>query len=198
MRYTLESVHSYEEEIKKSRFIALAGPADSPEQALDFIASHSVASATHNCWAYRMGDIYRFNDAGEPGSTAGRPMLQAIDGQQCDRVAVLVIRWFGGIKLGSGGLIRAYGGVAAQCLRLAPKKPIVERTTLASHCPFTDMALVQSKFAAFDVAVIDEAFDAEGVAWQLALPSEHADAFSRLFTDLTRGKGHIGPENSEL
>ncbi|WP_397473131.1 IMPACT family protein [Pusillimonas sp.] len=195
MLYTLESLHTYEEEIKKSRFIALAGPADSPEQALDFIASHSVASATHNCWAYRMGDTYRFNDAGEPGGTAGRPMLQAIDGQQCDRVVVLVVRWFGGVKLGAGGLMRAYGGVAAQCLRLAPKKPIVQRTMLACHCPFTDMALVQSKFATFDVGVVDEAFDAEGVAWRLALPSDQAEAFSRLFIDLTRGKGHVRIEN---
>src|SRR5690606_6972475 len=125
-----------------SRFLALAGPAGSAGQALDFIASHSIASATHNCWAYRIGDLYRFNDDGEPGGTAGRPMLQAIEGQQCDRVVVLVIRWFGGIKLGSGGLVRAYGGVAAQCLRLAGKTPLVPRTRLSCRCPFADMALV--------------------------------------------------------
>ena len=195
MLYTLESLHTYEEEIKKSRFIALAGPADSPEQALDFVATHSVASATHNCWAYRTGDSYRFNDDGEPAGTAGRPMLQAIDGQQCDRVVVLVIRWFGGAKLGSGGLMRAYGGVTAQCLRLAPKCPIVERTILACHCPFSDMALIRSKFATFEVVVLDEVFDAEGVAWQLELPTGQASAFSQLFVDLTRGKGDISAKD---
>src|SRR3546814_12008083 len=70
---------------------------------------------------FRSGSQYRFNDDGEPGGTAVRPILQAIEGQSCDRVAVLVLRWFGGIKLGPGGLIRAYGGAAAQCLRLADK-----------------------------------------------------------------------------
>lgn len=191
MVYTLESLHTYEEEIKKSRFLALAGPAQSPESALDFIGTHSVASATHNCWAYRIGDAYRFNDDGEPGGTAGRPMLQAIEGQQCDQVVVLVVRWFGGIKLGSGGLVRAYGGVAAQCLRLAPKIPIVNRSILECHCPFADMALIRSKFSAYDVEVAAEAFDAQGVAWRLALPVEQTEAFSRLFIDLTRGQGRI-------
>ena len=92
MLYTLESLYSYEEEIKKSRFLALAGPVESPESALDFVAKHSVASATHNCWAYRIGDTYRFNDDGEPGGTAGRPILQAIESQQCDQIVVLIIR----------------------------------------------------------------------------------------------------------
>jgi len=189
MLYTLDGLHTHEEEIKKSRFLAMAGPAASADEALDFIATHSVASATHNCWAYRVGGAYRFNDDGEPGGTAGRPILQAIDGRQCDRVAVLVIRWFGGIKLGSGGLVRAYGGAAAQCLRLASKTPIVPRTVLVCRCPFGDMALVQSRFPAFDAAVAGEAFDAEGVSWRLALPSEQADAFMALFVDLTRGRG---------
>lgn len=191
MLYTLESPHTYEEEIKKSRFIAVAGPADSPAQAMDFIALHSVPSATHNCWAYRIGDAYRFSDDAEPAGTAGRPMLQAIDGQQCDRVVVLVTRWFGGIKLGSGGLMRAYGGTAAQCLRLAAKAPIVPKTTLACRCPFGDMALVQSRFAAFDAVSVDEAFDAQGVAWKLSLPTDQAEAFMTLFIDLTRGRGDI-------
>lgn len=191
MLYKLDGPHTYEEEVKKSRFIAMAGPVASPEQAMDFIAAHSVPSATHNCWAYRVGDAYRFNDDGEPGGTAGRPILQAIEGQQCDQVVVLVIRWFGGIKLGSGGLVRAYGGVAAQCLRLAAKTPIVPQTLLFCRCAFGDMALVQSRFGAFDAAVVEEAFDAEGVAWRLAMPSEQADAFIEAFTNLTRGQGEI-------
>src|SRR5690606_41573561 len=111
MTYTLSGTAQYEENIKKSRFLALAAPVASALEAMAFFANHHVADATHNCWAYRIGQEYRFNDDGEPGGTAGRPILQAIEGQQCDRVAVLVIRWFGGIKLGSGGLVRAYGGV---------------------------------------------------------------------------------------
>ena len=77
-------------------------------------------TATHNCWAYRIGSEYRFSDDGEPAGTAGRPILAAIDGQGCDQVVVVVTRWYGGIKLGAGGLVRAYGGCAAECLRAAP------------------------------------------------------------------------------
>src|SRR3546814_760547 len=145
MPSTLSSLATYQEDIKKSRFIALADKVDSPAQALDFFAAHSVADATHNRWAYRIGDEYRFNDDGEPGGTAGRPMLQAIDGQQCDRVAVLVVRWFGGVKLGPGGLIRAYGGVAAQCLRLAQKVELVDEAQVECRCSFADMAIVESR-----------------------------------------------------
>ena len=189
MLYTLDGLHTHEDEVKKSRFLAMAGPATSADAAMEFIAAHSVAAATHNCWAYRVGDAYRFNDDGEPGGTAGRPILQAIDGQQCDQVVVLVVRWFGGIKLGSGGLVRAYGGAAAQCLRLAPKTPIVPRTVLTCRCPFGDMALLQSKFAAFNADVVDESFDAEGVNWRLAVPSAQAAEFVALCVDLTRGRG---------
>lgn len=191
MLYRLDELNRYEEDIRKSRFIAMAGPVDTPDQALSFIATHGVPTATHNCWAYRIGDVYRFNDDGEPGGTAGRPILQAIEGQQCDQVVVLVIRWFGGIKLGPGGLIRAYGGVAAQSLRLAAKTPIVPRAALLCRCPFGDMALVQSRLAAFDATVAEEAFDASGVAWQLLLPVQNADAFMELFINLTRGQGEI-------
>lgn len=195
MLYRLNELNTYEEDIKKSRFIAMAGPVDTPEQALNFIALHSVPTATHNCWAYRTGEAYRFNDDGEPGGTAGRPILQAIEGQQCDHVVVLLIRWFGGIKLGPGGLIRAYGGVAAQSLRLAAKTPIVPRTTLLCRCPFGDMALVQSRLAAYEANIAHEAFDAHGVAWQLLLPVQNADSFMELFINLTRGQGEISIED---
>src|SRR5690625_735670 len=92
MTYVLVGENTYEEEIKKSRFIAIARPADTVAQAMAFIEERSVPDARHNCWAYKIGDNYRFSDDGEPGGTAGRPILQAIEGQECDFVAVLVIR----------------------------------------------------------------------------------------------------------
>ncbi len=95
MTHTLTAPCSYQEDIKKSRFAAYAGPVATVEEAMRFFAEHSDPEATHNCWAYRIGQEYRFNDDGEPGGTAGRPILQAIEGQDMDRVAVLVVRWFG-------------------------------------------------------------------------------------------------------
>lgn len=189
MPLILTGLASYEEDIRKSRFLALAGPVDSPAQALRFVAEHSVPDATHNCWAYRVGPEYRFHDDGEPGGTAGRPILQAIEGQDCDRVAVLVIRWFGGTKLGAGGLVRAYGGVAAQALRLAAKQPWVDESELELRCAFADVSLVRSRFAAFDARLQQEAFDAQGVVWRVAVPRSHCQDFIETFVNLTRGQG---------
>src|SRR5689334_14462556 len=114
---TLERSTSLEQIIKKSRFVATAAPVANEHAAKDFIAAHSDPGANHNCWAWRVGQNYRCSDDGEPSGTAGKPILQAMDRLSLDNVAVVVTRWFGGILLGSGGLIRAYGGTAAACLR---------------------------------------------------------------------------------
>lgn len=187
--YTLKGQAVCEETVRKSRFLAMANTVQSPEQALAFIEEHSVPDATHNCWAYQIGDEYRFSDDGEPGGTAGRPILQAIQGQQCDHVAVLVVRWFGGTKLGTGGLIRAYGGCAAQCLRLADKLELVDEVSVNCYCPFADLALVQSRFPDHQIRVINENFGAEGVNWVLSLPTHLYTEFENQFTNLTRGQG---------
>ena len=109
---TLAAPASHALEIKHSRFLAQACPINSAAEALAFFDAVSTPDATHNCWAYRYGNEYRSSDDGEPAGTAGRPILAAIDGQGYDRVAVVVTRWYGGIKLGAGGLVRAYGGTA--------------------------------------------------------------------------------------
>ncbi|KAA8530770.1 hypothetical protein F0562_005462 [Nyssa sinensis] len=117
---TIKERVTFEREIKKSRFIAIAGPISDERSAHSFLSEVRDPRATHNCWAYKVGDQYRSNDDGEPSSTAGKPILSAIVSSGIDRVMVVVIRYFGGIKLGSGGLVRAYGGVAAECLKNAP------------------------------------------------------------------------------
>lgn len=189
--FTLNAVSTHLEEIKKSRFEAVAAPATSVEQALKHIEAHSDPTATHNCWAWRVGDDYRFNDAGEPAGTAGRPILQAIDGQQCDQVVVLVKRWFGGVKLGTGGLVRAYGGVAAQCLRLAKKTALVDKVSLELHCPFPAISRMQACFSDFSVELDAEEFDENGVLWRIQLPQKSQKEFSQFFADVTRGQGLV-------
>lgn len=193
MPYALTGLASYQEVIRKSRYVVLAGAVQSPAEALQFFDAHRIADATHNCWAYRIGSEYRFNDDGEPGGTAGRPILQAIEGQRCDHVAVLVVRWFGGIKLGPGGLIRAYGGTAAQCLRQADKTEMIDEVMVACRCRYTDMALVQSRFAAYRTRIVGEAFDGNGVLWQLAVARTQEKSLSELFANLTGGHGEWLP-----
>jgi putative IMPACT (imprinted ancient) family translation regulator len=113
MTDTLAAPATHLLEVRHSRFLAHAAPVESPTQAMDFVARVADADATHNCWAWRLGQDYRSSDDGEPAGTAGRPILAAIDGQGYDRIAVVVACLFWGIKLGGVGLVRAYGGAAA-------------------------------------------------------------------------------------
>jgi putative IMPACT (imprinted ancient) family translation regulator len=188
MASTLATPNEYRETVKKSVFLAHAAPVANAEEAMDFIARHSDAGATHNCWAYRVGNAYRFNDDGEPGGSAGRPILQAIDGQDCDRVAVLVIRWFGGIKLGTGGLVRAYGGSAASCLRLARRVAIIDTVTAYCTCGFGDLQWIKSRAAHAGAAVTAEIFDPVGVTLALAVPRAALEGLAQAVANATRGQ----------
>jgi uncharacterized YigZ family protein len=178
----------HQEEIRKSRFLAIAAPVASAEQAMSFLREVAEPTATHNCWAYRIGQAYRFNDDGEPGGTAGRPILQAIDGQQMDRVVVVVARWYGGIKLGAGGLVRAYGGTAAECLRRAERVPLVATARLQLHCDFTELALLKVRLKELQAEVEHEAFDTDGVELQLCLPDNQVAEAQRRISDISRGR----------
>ncbi|HEY1589691.1 MAG TPA: YigZ family protein [Rhodanobacter sp.] len=186
--HTLTGPCRHQEEIRKSRFLALAAPIESTGQALAFLREVGDPTATHNCWAYRIGRDYRFNDDGEPGGTAGRPILQAIEGQAMDRVMVVVTRWYGGTKLGAGGLVRAYGGTAAECLRRAERVPIVAMARLGLHCEFAGLALLKARLKDWQAEVESETFVADGVELELRLPeSRVAEAQARI-VDLNRGR----------
>ncbi|WP_069862894.1 IMPACT family protein [Pseudomonas citronellolis] len=188
MSFTLAGPASYAEEIRKSRFSCLAAPIASEAEAQAFLAAHRDASAGHNCWAWKLGAQYRFSDDGEPGGTAGRPMLAAIEGQAMDRVVVLVSRWFGGIKLGTGGLARAYGGCAAKCLQDAARVELVPSTRLAFACGFAEHALLKARILALGAGIEDEAYGAEGVDIRLSLPDAKVEELQRLLGDLSRGR----------
>lgn len=188
MPSTLLETCEYREEIRKSRFITLAAPIDTPADAQAFLEQHSDLAATHNCWAWKIGAQYRSSDDGEPGGTAGRPILAAIEAQDCDQVVVLVIRWYGGIQLGTGGLARAYGGGANKCLQQAPKRLLISRTELKCSCSFSELALLKLRIAEADGVILDEAFTANGVDVQLALSAEHIDNVQRQLADLSRGR----------
>ncbi|XP_034689921.1 IMPACT family member YvyE isoform X2 [Vitis riparia] len=117
---TIRETVTFKQEIKKSKFIAIAGHIPDQQYANSFLSQVKDPKATHNCWAYKVGDQYRSTDDGEPSGTAGKPIQAAIEASGLDRVMVVVIRHFGGIELGTGGLVRAYGRTAAECLKNAP------------------------------------------------------------------------------
>ena len=191
--YTLDHTETFEQDIRKSRFLAIACPVESETEAKARLAEVWNASASHNCWAWRIGQAYRFSDDGEPSGTAGKPILQAIDGQALDRTLVVVTRWFGGILLGSGGLMRAYGGTAAACLRAASKTEHVERAALSVSLGFSDLALVKARLSAFAGLVMDdETFHESGARLSFRIPAEKAEEIGRLIVDLTSGRAEIG------
>lgn len=193
--FTLTRLHSYDQEIKKSRFHAQAFPLTREGEIRSLLDAHADADANHNCWAWRLGRAYRFHDDGEPSGTAGKPILQAIDGQALDGVLVIVTRWFGGILLGSGGLMRAYGGTAAQCLRDAPKTEIILRTERSMHVGFSDLALVKARLAGIDNLLIrSETFTETGAEITLAIPDGCVDAALTMIKDITAGRTTVGNE----
>lgn len=188
MSDTLATPASLEVEVKHSRFIAHAAPAATPEAALAFLHAVADAAATHNCWAYRIGAEYRSSDDSEPAGTAGRPILAAIEGQGYDQVMVVVTRWFGGIKLGAGGLVRAYGGAAAECLRRGERRALVEMRELRLHCGFHDLGSVHQAMTAHAAEKQAEDFDSHGAWLRLRLPADGVDALKIRLRDATRDR----------
>ena len=190
--FKLEQTTSAELIVKKSRFLAVAIPVVDEAEAKTAVALHSHGDANHNCWAWRVGQVYRFSDDGEPGGTAGKPILAAIDGQSVDQVAVIVTRWFGGVLLGTGGLIRAYGGAAAAALRNGSLIPFVATVAATIELDFTDLARVKARLSAMNgVHIADERFESFGAVMTVHLPEADFEPVSRLVADLTSGRTRL-------
>lgn len=188
--FRLNKEASFEEIIKKSRFIAIAKPVANAQEAMEFFQTNHHSDANHNCWAYKIGpQEYRFNDDGEPGGTAGKPILQAIESKELLNTAVLVIRYFGGIKLGTGGLIRAYGGAAAKCLQEAPRSEIIPSTEVFCKALYQDIDLIKAKLIIDGIKIEEETFTNTGVDWKLDIPDTVLEQAAADYINLTRGHG---------
>lgn len=138
MAYTLQAPASHEIVIKKSRFIACVQPVDSRAQAQAIVQAlrDENPGAAHVCWALLAGGQSAANDDGEPGGTAGRPMLDVLRHQELEGVLATVVRYFGGIKLGAGGLVRAYTDAVAQALLGASKVARERQQTWTCQVPY--------------------------------------------------------------
>lgn len=190
--FQLEQSAVFEQVIKKSRFLAIALPVTSEEEAKAVIAAHGNIDANHNCWAWRIGATYRFSDDGEPSGTAGKPILAAMDGQSLDKAVVIVTRWFGGILLGGGGLVRAYGGTAATCIRTAVLVEVKPSIQGIVRLEFSDLALVKARLQSLgDLKITEERFNETGADIVVRLPEAEMEAALRLVSDLTAGRATL-------
>jgi uncharacterized YigZ family protein len=182
--------------IKKSRFIGYAMPVQDEAEALSFIESIQKKhwDATHNCYAYVIGahdEVQKSNDDGEPSGTAGKPILEVIKKEQLKNVAVVVTRYFGGIMLGAGGLIRAYSQTAAAGLHAAG---IIRRALYQSMyvtIDYTWHGKLENAIALQPAWVLADATFTDRVTLQVHIPLEDQERFAQTITNLTHGQAVI-------
>jgi uncharacterized YigZ family protein len=190
MSFTLaQPVHS-ELVIKKSRFIGCVQPVADRAAALAVVASLRAEhpAAAHVCWALMAGGQSAANDDGEPGGTAGRPMLEVLRHQQIEGSLATVVRYFGGVKLGAGGLVRAYTDAIAQALLGATLVPLVRQRSLRCAVPYALEGLVRRELAATTGAVLDAVQHDSDVQFTFTLPEPEADAFIARLDDAAQGR----------
>lgn len=174
---------------KKSRFIGRAWLVETEEEALEKIQQMKKQhyDATHNCWAYIIRDgAMRFSDDGEPGGTAGNPMMQVLQREQIYNVVCVVTRYFGGILLGAGGLVRAYTKGAKIAIDAAGKSMKRVWSVLYLPCPYSFYDRVKLEIAAFEGVIRDTQFAAE-VEMEILIAEGKTKAFLEKLTDMTAG-----------
>ena len=180
---------------KKSRFIATVRPVKSEAEAAAFIEEmrKKYWNASHNCTAFCVGrnnELTRCSDDGEPGGTAGRPMLDVLLGEGIHNVCVVVTRYFGGTLLGTGGLVRAYSGAVKEGLKnsiILDKRPGREA---AVTCDYNGLGKLQYIAGQMKLPVLDIQYT-DIVAARLMLPEADVDAFVKKVTEATNGKAAI-------
>jgi len=189
MSFTLaQPVHS-ELIIKKSRFIGCVQPVADRAAALAVVASLRAEhpAAAHVCWALMAGGQSAANDDGEPGGTAGRPMLEVLRHQQVEGALATVVRYFGGVKLGAGGLVRAYTDAVAQALLGATLVPLLRQRSLRCIVPYALEGLVRRELASAG-AVLESVQHGDDVRFVFTLPEPDADAFIARLGDAAQGR----------
>ncbi|NOY24858.1 MAG: YigZ family protein [Oligoflexia bacterium] len=185
--------------VKGSRFIGLAAPVSTEEQAASLLdeARQRWPDTTHHCWAWRLVDERaRSSDAGEPGGSAGRPILAMIDGHRLHGVAVVVTRWFGGTKLGIGGLIRAYGGCAGQTLDRGQIVARVPTTDLWVEHEYPDTGAVQAVLGSKGIAPRDTSWGVR-VRMRLCVPTDQTQDLVDALRNATSGRIQLGDAVSD-
>lgn len=189
MPYTLPAPIHSELIIKKSRFLGCVESVPDRSAALARVAQLRAQhpSATHVCWALMAGGHSAANDDGEPGGTAGRPMLEVLRHQDLDGVLATVVRYYGGTPLGAGGLVRAYTDSVAQALLKAEKTPVVRQQTLRCLLPYALEGWLRRELDAHSASMLDVAHGA-GVSATLRVPEAQACALVRRINDAGQGQ----------
>ena len=200
-RYPIPAATSRTEEtILRSRFIATVAHADTVEGARALVSevSEEFKGANHNCWAYVIGppgDTSRvgMSDAGEPHGTAGRPMLDVLLGSGVGDIVAVVTRYFGGTKLGKGGLVRAYSGGVKAALEGLELRELVQTITVRVTIAYADVKSFKHSLPRFEGEVTEESYGTD-VVMVVVLPEEHERSFTEALAGATKGKAIVERE----
>lgn len=180
---------------KKSRFIGQIEPVNSEEEAYAFVEKIKKKhyDARHNCFAFSIGEkmpLLRFSDDGEPQGTAGKPILEVINGSGIHNICIVVTRYFGGTLLGTGGLVRAYGGAVKEGLA---NSVVIEKTygtLLEIRTDYTGLGKIQYQLAQKGIDILDCIY-AEDVCVQAPVPVSRIEEIEKCITQVTGGKGRM-------
>jgi uncharacterized YigZ family protein len=189
--------HRVEQVIERSRFITTIAHAPDIDAARELVAEmrREFPDANHNCWACAAGApgataFVAMSDDGEPHGTAGRPMLDVLLHSGVGEVAAVVTRYFGGVKLGKGGLVRAYGGSVQQALATLPTIVRVTRARVRITAGYAVVDAIRRLLAATDAEILEEAYGEE-VTWVAAVPEAAIPGLEPAVLDRTAGRGCV-------
>lgn len=194
-----DAPHCSETTVRRSRFLAQCARASSPAAARAFVEAirQRHPDATHNCWAFVAGppgDTARIgsSDDGEPHGTAGRPMLQVLLHSGIGELCLVVTRWFGGVKLGTGGLVRAYQEAARGNLEGLPRVECVPLATVELVLDYAHLDALRRRLPGLEARVEAEEYAARACL-RVRLPEEHLDALTRALAAVSNGAGRLRP-----
>ncbi|MDU4968102.1 MAG: YigZ family protein [Staphylococcus epidermidis] len=199
---TIKQAHSIENVISKSRFIAYIKPVSTENEAKAFIDEIKTKhkDATHNCSAYTVGpemNIQKANDDGEPSGTAGIPMLEILKKQEIHNVCVVVTRYFGGIKLGAGGLIRAYSGAVRDVIYDMGRVELREAIPVTVTLDYDQTGKFEYELAS-TTFLLREQFYTDKVSYQIDVVKNEYDAFIDFLNRITSGNYDLKQEDLKL
>jgi uncharacterized YigZ family protein len=189
--YTIAKKERTEIKIKGSRFIATASYAESKEQALEFLEQmrSEFFDATHNCFAWRIGASgmqFRASDDGEPSGSAGKPILFSINKYNVSDVVIVVTRYYGGTKLGVGGLARAYSEAAKEVLALCEAKPVHITEPISIFCTYQDISVIKRLVSEYAVTC-DELYH-ESIEITANIPKSRSEEFMMQVNKMTNAR----------
>ena len=198
MSYSLATEYTRELEIRKSRFIAHAIPVDDRDAAMQALQRLRDAhpAATHVCWALLAGGQSGMSDDGEPSGTAGRPILEVLRHHDLDGVLGAVVRYYGGVKLGAGGLVRAYTDAIASALQHAEPVERIARVELAIDVNYPDEARVRRWIEQEGVELVESRYGL-AVSLLIRMPATLRDAARTTLCDITQGRASFPDVDGE-